>query len=305
MNATRFFVAACIAFLFSCQKKEEKRLVISEQLIDNFDFTKDAVFDTLSVPPHLRKIVADISALNIYETKQGGKGAVETPANFKNFKKLFGTASENELLALTDNKNSAVAVYAAIGLQEKNNRLTVPVFQKMLNKRGKVHIQDGCIISEDHPAETVYWNYYYKLESKELKSDSGLKQLDSMLLFMPDSSELILTTALRNRTYSEGLKKQIAKQAFEHHRLPALLYITSWHKKEYAVPLQKELLELIKNDSLDTDHKRYYLSELLSFNNVENKKAILNYLKKDSSWKEDGKILSQMENNGISAEDYK
>lgn len=305
MNATRFFAVACIAFLFSCQKKEEKRFVVSEQLIDHFDFTKDAVFDTLSVPPHLRKTVADISALNIYETKQGGKGAIEPPANFKNFTKLFDTASESELLALTDNKNNAVAVYAAIGLQEKNNRYTVPVFQKMLNRKGKVHIQDGCIISEDHPAEPVYWNHYYKLESKELKSDSGLKQLDSMLLFMPDSSELILTTALRNRTYSEGLKKQIAKQAFEHHRVSALLYINSWHKKEYATALQKELLGLIKNDSLDTDHKRYYLSELLSFNNIENKKAILNYLKKDSSWKEDDKILSQMENNGISAEDYK
>lgn len=305
MNVARFFAVACIVFLFSCQKKEEKKLVVSEQLIDCFDFTKDAVFDTLGVPPHLRKIVKDISTLNVYETEEGGKGATETPANFKNFTKLIDTASESELLALTDNKNNVVAVYAAIGLQEKNNLYMVSVFEKIINRKGKIHIQDGCIISEDHPAEPVYWNHYYKLNPQQLNSDSGLKQLDSMLLFMPDSSELILTTALRNRTYSEGLKKQIAKQAFEHHRLPALLYINSWHKKEYAAPLQKEFLELIKNDSLDTDHKRYYLSELLSFNNVGNKKAILNYLKQDSSWKEDDKILYQMEKNGISANDYR
>lgn len=303
MNFTRIFTVSFIVLFLSCQKKEEKKPVVSEQLIDVFDFTKGAVFDTVNVPSQLRKIITDISSLNIYETEQGGKGAVETPANFKNFRKLYDAASDQELLALTNNKNNAVAVYAAVGLLEKNKRYTLPVFQKLLTRKGKVHIQDGCIISEDHPAEPVYWKQYYKLKPEALKSDATLKQLDSMIVFMPDSSELILSTALKNRTYSDGLKKQIAKLAFENHRLPAVLYLVSWHKREYSGPLQKEFLELIKNDSIDRDHRRYYLAELLSFNNTGNKKAILNYLKKDSLWKEDHKILSQIGNNGISSED--
>ncbi|REC73754.1 hypothetical protein DRF60_18830 [Chryseobacterium elymi] len=303
MKLLGFFAVFSIVFLFSCNKKEEKEPVITDLLVDSFDFTKDAVFDSTNVPQRLRKIVKDISSLNIYETEQGGKGAIDTPANFKNFKKLYKAASEQELLLLTDNKNSVVAVYASVGLSEKNNKYTVPVFQKILNRKGIIHIQNGCILSNDHPAEPVYWKQYYKLKPEELNSDPNLKQLDSMVLFMSNSSDLILTTALRNRTYSVGLKNQIAKQTFENHRQPALLYLHSWYKKEYAELLQKELASLIKNDSIDAGHKRTYVSMLLSFNNTGNKKTVLNYLKKDSLWKEDHQIMSQLENNGISSED--
>ncbi|WP_223605958.1 hypothetical protein [Chryseobacterium sp. OSA05B] len=298
-----FAVILAIA-LFSCHKKEEKEQVVTNLLIDDFDYTKDAVFDTLNVPQHLRKIVKDISSLNIYETEQGGKGATDTPANFRNFKKLYKAASNEELLSLVDNKNSAVAVYAVIGLSEKDSQYTIPVFQKMLSRKGIVHVQNGCILSHDHPAEPVYWTQYYKLKPEELHSDPNLKQLDSMILFMPDSSELILATALKNRTYSDGLKSQIAKQAFENHRQPALQYLNSWHKREYKDLLQKEFANLIENDSINTYHKRGYVSMLLSFNNPGNKKTVLSYLKKDSLWKEDHQIMSQLENNGISSEDY-
>ncbi|SFN09034.1 hypothetical protein SAMN05421594_0953 [Chryseobacterium oleae] len=43
---------------------------------------------------------------------------------------------------------------------------------------------------------------------------------------------------------------------------------------------------------------------LLSFNNPGNKKTVLNYLKKDSLWKEDHEIMSRLENSGIFSEDY-
>ncbi|PQA91091.1 hypothetical protein B0A69_18600 [Chryseobacterium shigense] len=304
MKLSGIFGAVFIVFLFSCHKKEEKEPVLSDLLIEDFDCTKDAVFDTLNVPHHLLKIVKDISSLNVYETDQGGKGSIGTPANFKNFQKLYNNASEQELLSLTNNKNSVVAVYAAIGLSEKNNKYIVPVFQKILNRKETIPIQNGCLLSDDHPAEPLYWKYYNQLKPEELKSDQYLKQLDSMLLFIPDSSELILTTALRNRTYSDGLNKQIAKLAFENHRTPALLYLNSWHKKDYADPLQKEFIRLIENNSIDNEHRRYYLSILLSFNNKENKKIILNYISKDSQWKEEDLIISQLENSGITSEDY-
>ncbi|NML72258.1 hypothetical protein HHL23_21075 [Chryseobacterium sp. RP-3-3] len=92
MKVLGILCAIFIISLSSCNKKEEKTPVMSDLLIDDFDFTKDAVFDTLNVPQHLRKIVKDISFLNVYETGQGGKGAVETPANFRNFKKLYNKA---------------------------------------------------------------------------------------------------------------------------------------------------------------------------------------------------------------------
>ncbi|KMQ65412.1 hypothetical protein ACM46_05815 [Chryseobacterium angstadtii] len=306
MKFPTIFAGVAILILSGCQKHQQKeKKVASNPLIEEFDFTKDVVFDTLNVPQHLRKTVKDISALNVYETAYGGKGSEGNPPNFKNFRKLYDAASEQELFALTDNKNSVVAVYAVIGLLERKGKYDVSGFQKMLHRKGKIHIQNGCIIGEDHPAEPVYWNYYYTLKPEKLKSDVNLKQLDSMLLFMPDASELILATALRNRTYSDGLKQQIVRLAFDNHRLPALLYLDSWHKKEYAGPLQKEFIKLIENDSIGESRKRDYVSMLLSFNNTGNKKIILNYLKKDSLWRNEPQIMSQLENNGISAEDYR
>lgn len=303
MKVSGIFAVILTITLFSCHQKEEKKPVITDLLTDDFDYTKDAVFDSLNVPQHLRKMVKNISAINVYDTGVEGKGP-PIYNNFENFKKLSASASEQELLSLTDNKNNAVAVYAAIGLLDKNKQYTVPVFQKMLNRKGTMHIQNGCILSHDHPAEPVYWTQYYKLKPEELHSDQDLKQLDSMILFMPESSELILTTALRNRTYSDGLKNQIAKQTFENHRQPALKYLNSWHKKEYADLLQKEFANLIENDSINIAHKRDYVAMLLSFNNPGNKKTILNYLKKDGRWKEDHEIMSRLENNGIFSEDY-
>lgn len=168
MRLSGYCAVFFILILFSCNKKKATQPVISELLIENFDFTKDAVFDTLSVPQHLRKIVKDISALNIYETAAGAKGSIETPPNFKNFEKLRAEASEHELWALIDNENKAVAVYAAVGLLDKNNQYTVPVFQKILTRKGTVAIKNGCILSDDHPAEPVYWKHYYKLKPEEL-----------------------------------------------------------------------------------------------------------------------------------------
>lgn len=304
MRLSEIFCTVFTVFLISCHRKEEKQLVISDLLIEDFDFAKDAVFDTLNVPGHLKEIIKDISSLNVYETEQGEKGETGTPANFKNFQKLYNKASEQELLSLTNNKNSVVAVYAAIGLLEKNNKYTVPVFQKIFNRKGTMHIKNGCLQSDDGPAEPLYWKHYNHLKPEQLTSDQDLKQLDSMILFMPDASELILTTALRNRTYSAGLKKQIAKQAFENHRTPALLYLNSWHKKEYSDQVQQELIRLIENDSVYADHKREYLSILLSFNNKENKKTLLNYIKKNSLLREDRQIRMQLEKNGIFSEDF-
>lgn len=289
--------------LISCHQKEEKRPAVADLLTEEFDFAKDAVFDTLNVPAHLKEIIKDISSLNIYETEQGGKGAIGTPANFKNYRKLYNKASEKELLTLTDNKNNVVAVYAAVGLLEKNNTYTVPVFQKILNRKGTMHIQNGCLLSDDCPAEPLYWWHYYQLKPEQLATDQDLKHLDSMILFRPDASEPILATALRNRTYSAGLKNQIAKQAFENHRTPALLYLNSWHKKEYSDHLQQEFIRLIEDDSIDDGHKKEYVSILLSFNNKKNKRTLLNHIKKNSLSKEDSQIRLQLENNGISSED--
>src|ERR1700750_1348695 len=102
MKGSGIFAVILTIALFSCHKKEEKKPVITDLLIDDFDYTKDAVFDSLDVPQHLRKMVKNISAINVYDTGVEGKGP-PIYNNFENFKKLSASASEQELLSLTDN----------------------------------------------------------------------------------------------------------------------------------------------------------------------------------------------------------
>lgn len=304
-NSGVFGIVFCAFILLGCTGKNDKKTAISQDiLIEDFDFAKDAVFDTLNIPEHLKKTVIAISALNVYETGSLAKGQKDPPANFNNAEKLYQIASEQELFTLADNRNSAVAVYAAIGLLEKQPRYLESVFSKLLSRKQKVHVQNGCVISDDNPAEPVYWKRYYQLKPDELRSDLPLKKLDSMLLFSPDSSELILSTALRNRIYPDVLKKQIVNLAFSHHRMPAMLYLSTWYKKDYAVQLQKEYIEMLGNKTVDDTRKRKYLAELLSFNNPRNRKVILGYIKKDSLCRDEETILSRLEFNGITPEDY-
>ncbi|CAH0217324.1 hypothetical protein [Chryseobacterium sp. Bi04] len=292
-----FVIAFTFVIIFSCTQKENKE-VIADILVEDLNFSKEAVFDSVQVPHHLRKIVRYISTLNTYETEALAKGGTEN-LNFENAKKLYDQASEEELLNLTDNKNNAVAMYAAVGLLEINPQYVTAVFQKFLNRKGKVHTQNGCIIDYEYLAEPLYQKYFNTLKPEEVRSDIKMQKLDSMLLFAENASELILTTAFRNRTYSDHLKKQIEKLAFQEHRGSAVLYLSNWHKKEYAQQLQREYLHFLTNDTIHEIQSRNYLYHLMSFNNPDNKKAILEYIKKDSASIDDSGIRLQLENNGI------
>jgi len=298
MRFSGIFAVALTISLFSCNKKEDKKPVISD-LIDNLDFTKDAVFDSTNVPQHLRKIVKDMSSLNVYETEEGGKGAIDTPLNFSNFRKLYKAASEEELLTLTDNKNQAVSVYSAIALTEKNPQYLENVFQQFLNRNEIVHTQNGCIYDNHKIAEPLYWSYFQSVKNN-IQSDEILQNLDTQIIFNSNSSDELLKNAFENRIYSGAYKKQIEDLAFRYHKIPAIIYLTDQHKREYSVKLQKEYSQMLENENLFKGAKQRYLVKFLSFNNPENRDIILDYLKKDTIFSDQYPILFQLKNNGIS-----
>lgn len=286
-------------FLFNCQK--EKKTDYTD-VIEVFDNTKDAVFDTVTVPQYLRSIVKQISGINTYETGVLGKGQ-EQSENFENFKKLTGAASDDELVSLLNNKNKTVAVYASVGLLNRKPELLEEIFQKFLNLTTTIHTQNGCIVGDQNPAEPLYSAYYRSLDLKNVRTDSKLRKLDSLIIFNPNSPESLLQEAFRYRVYSKNYRKRIEELAFKNHSMDAVRYLVHWHKGDYAEGIQKELMVMIKNDSLPYN-KKMFLSELLSFRNPENKEFILAYLKKDTLFSDDHEILKELEANGIFPGEY-
>lgn len=288
-----------VAFLFSC-KKEGKANYIN--VIEVFDNTKDAVFDTLTVPIHLRNIVKQISGINTYETGVLAKGQAKSE-NFENFKKLAEAASDNELLSLLNNKNKTVAVYASVALLNRKPELLEDIFHKFLNFKSTIHTQNGCIIGDQNPAEPLYSTYYRSLNFKETRTDAKLFKLDSLIIFNQNSPESLLQEAFRYRIYPKSFTKRIEILAFKNHDLSAINYLNKWNKGDYSDLLQKEFISIMRNDSLSINKKKY-LIDLLSFNNVENKEFIINYLKKDTISSDDFEVIRKLNDNDIFDVEY-
>lgn len=297
MNRIRIIiVAAAVICIYGCKKDNSKAESFS--IIEDLDVTRNAVFDTVAVPQHIRKIVKDISGLNVYETSVLAKGATISE-NFENFKKLKKSASDDELISLLNNKNKVVAVYAAIGLWEKKPELTNQIFQQFLKVKTQIHTRNGCIVGDQNPAEPLYSQYINALDDKDIIHDARLKKLDSLVIFSPNPSENLLTEVFRYKLYPKQYNKQIEKLAFTHHKISAINYLNHWYKGDYSNLLQKEFSSIITNDTLMDVNKQKALVDLLSFRNQANKKVILDYIKKDSLSVKEHEILIELENNGI------
>lgn len=205
---------------------------------------------------------------------------------------------------LLDNKNKAVAIYASIGLLEKEPKSIDTIFQKFLNLNAKAHTRYGCIIGDQNRAEPLYRKYFASLDQNEKSDDAMLKKLDSLIVFDQNSPKSLLQEAFRYRIYPKNYRKRIEVLAFKHHEISAINYLNYWHKGDYSIPLQKEFISMIENDTVRDVNKTMFLAHLLSFKNPSNKKIILNYLKTDTLSLREHEISSQLEYNGISYDDY-
>ncbi|WP_426278915.1 hypothetical protein ACN9MN_06720 [Chryseobacterium sp. S-02] len=288
-----------VVFLFSCKKEKKADYTDIIEVLDN---TQDAVFDSLTVPEHLRSIVKQISEINTYETGVLAKGQ-EKSENSENFKKLTEIASDDELRSLLNNKNKTVAVYAAVGLLNRKPELLEEIFQKILHLKSKVHTQNGCIFGDQNPAEPLYDVYCRSLNFKEVRTDLKLRKLDSLIIFNSNSPESLLQEAFRYRVYPKSYRKRIEDLAFKNHKIDAVRYLNHWHKGDYADGIQKEFISMLKNDSLSYN-KKMILSALLSFRNSENRELVLDYIKKDTLFIDDHEIAKELESNGIFPGEY-
>lgn len=293
------FIVSAIS-LFSCKKEKDQAYI---DLIDVYDNSKNAIFDTLQIPQHLRSIVIQISGINTYQTDVIGKG-VEKPANAENFKKLVQLASEDELLSLINNRNKTVAVYASVGLLERRPEMIDKIFLNFLNVKATIHTKDGCLVGDQNPAEPLYHKYCHSVPAKNRQSDQLLKKLDSIIIFNPNSPENLLQEAFRYKIYPRSYRKRIETLAFKNHEISATTYLSRWYKGDYSDLLQKEFISIIKNDTLVGIQKKMYLKELLSFRNAGNKEFILDYLKKDTLFRDDVETRNQLDFNDIYPDEY-
>ena len=282
-----------------CKKEEKKNeQVFAEDLVVTLGPKGKPVLDTFAVPEHLKDIVKTISYNNIYETEVRPKGDDELPF-YSEFLKLKSKASEKALLQLTNNKNKVVAVYASTALIERNPKFAECTFQKFVNTKDSVYIMNGCLVGYENASDEIYWSYYYRLKPEQFAKDKTLQKLDSLTIYSKNSSELLLSTALKNRRYPIPFNRRIQQLAFTEKRIPAMFYLSNWYKGIYSEKLQKEFKNVYLTDTIYTGRKLVYFTELLSFKNPANKAFILQCLKEDSTLTDEFTVSSQLESNGV------
>lgn len=292
---------ATICCLSSCGQRQptQKKQVKADSIkhsnqIDTFQFKE--------TPLKLKDIVSRIEAINEVQSKHIGYAGVESD-NYKNFLDLKRIATVNDLVRLTDNKNSVVVCYSAMALADKSYFDLKTIFVKFLNKDIKVSTFSGCIKSEDPISSKLYHQYWNNVEDNLKANDKILIQLDSIVLFQKNIYWLLTTRALENRVYVEPYKTQIVSLAFDKGNNDAIYYLCNWHKAEYADKLKSALLKYLKTTKFsNTGTTDYYktIEKLFSFKDDKIKKEIIAKMKKDRHWEmEKDRFKYILEDNGI------
>jgi len=177
------------SILLACGRQERADKIVVQK----------PVYINLDSLPDLKKIVDSIEKGNRVESSHIGEGGSPSE-QWDKYEQLKKVATIDQLVALTDHKNSAVRCYAFQALATKRSDKIFSVLLMHLNDTSRVSTQSGCIgmtqFVGDYFVDVVTPNYIevdiYKLNQTEKKT------LDSILLndksIMISAKSLVLET---------------------------------------------------------------------------------------------------------------
>ncbi|MBJ2175840.1 hypothetical protein JBL43_16420 [Aureibaculum sp. A20] len=282
MKTKLLLTIATLCLLLSCKEQASKQTIekpaIAVAINDSLVFKE--------TPNKHIELVTKIAKVNEVQFERVGAAGMPS-ANYHLYTQLKADATIQELLQLTDNKNATVACYASWALADQKYTDLKSIFLKFITHDRTVTTFKGCIISEDSISSELYHRYRYNLNDTNVATDKILTQLDSIVLYKPNSYWLLISRALDNRIYKAPIKTQITKLAFEHGNKDAIFYLSKWHKAAYKDQLKTALIKYLKEtDFSATGTTDYYktVAELFKFKDTETENIIITKLKNDRHW---------------------
>ena len=133
LQTLTFILTASI--LFACGGQERTDKIVEQK----------PVSINLDSLPDLKKIVDDIEKRNRVESSHIGVGGSPSK-QWDKYEQLKKVATIDQLIALTDHKNSAVRCYAFQALATKRFDKMFPILLKHLKDTATVQTQSGCIV---------------------------------------------------------------------------------------------------------------------------------------------------------------
>jgi phosphoglycolate phosphatase-like HAD superfamily hydrolase len=197
--------------------------------------------DTL---PDLKKIVVGIEKGNRVESSHIGYGGSPS-SQWDKYEQLKKVATNDQLISLTDHKNSAVRCYAFQALAAKRSDKIFTVLINHLNDTSIVHTQNGCIgmsqLTGDYFVDVVTLNYIeidsYKLNPAEKKILDSILLNDKSIILSAKSSVL---EALKPTTDNYERIRQLVKDDRNESALRALAKYQRQTDKELITSFFKD-----------------------------------------------------------------
>ncbi len=228
--AMRFIILLLISISIGCKGQNDKAM-------------------SWSSIPELKQIVSEIEKWNRVESPFIGHASMSS-IQWKKFEQLMKIATEEQLIGLTDHKNSVVRCYAFQALAARNSSKVFKVLLNHLRDTPHVETQRNDLVANyfvgDYLIEAVTPNLFptdiYKLNYRERKT------LDSILLFdksvlVKSKSSVILNLTPTPEKY-ERIRELLQIERNEYALIPLA---------KYKKPSDRELIaSFFKIDSTQT-----------------------------------------------------
>jgi hypothetical protein len=225
---------AVVIILLACKGKQEGRSSGRDVLQ-----APGLVHDTFS----LKALVADIAKTNVL---MGGVVGVDgrRPEQWSRFDLLRAKATDQQLIALTDDTNAVVRCYAFQALAEKNYVDVYPIVLCHLSDTATVLTFNGCLVGSEKAGDLMLGQVYSKCgqDYNRHLSVGERAMVDSLLIYGNDNKlqkrNMVLSGIEPLKRYYIGVRRLATVEKNKE----AVVALAKYRKKN-DIPVIKELLD--------------------------------------------------------------
>lgn len=219
MKRISFLSFVVVIILLACKGKQEGRPSIS-----------------------LKALIADIAKENVL---MGGAVGIDggRPEQWNRFDLLRAKATDQELIALTDDTNAVVRCYAFQALAEKNYIDVYPIVICHLSDTAKVHTLNGCLIGSKKAGDFMLEEVYSKCgqDGNRHLNTNQRAMVDSLLIYgndnRLDTRNMVLSRIEPLQRYYIGVRRLATVE-----KNTAAVVALSKYRKKNDIPVIKEFL---------------------------------------------------------------
>jgi len=194
----------------------------------------------------INSLVDEISNNNMMESEYVGFGTKSK--EYQRFQKLKSKASNEELIKLVEHENPIVRTYAYFSLIDRNLIKSSVAFENAMQRNETYSTMSADQLSDSDICTEIYFN----IINNYPKSETEIKQIDSLIVFKLDESHFLQYMALNEKEHEETYNNRIVELALEFDNHSAIFYINNNNIEIDKVKFKESIKRVIQNRNIGT-----------------------------------------------------